>query len=64
MLIDNYLKLDTVHAGDRRTALLDMKAALDSINFGYPLDEVNWLAWKSSPRGGMKTKAEKREGES
>ena len=60
----DYLKLDTVHAGDRRTALLDMKAALDSINFGYPLDEVNWLAWKSSPRGGMKTKAEKREGES
>jgi integrase len=51
----NYILTDSAYASDAEAALSDLKAQIDSVNFGYSLAGLNWQAWrKSKTKKGLK----------
>lgn len=51
----DYIQLNNAYAPNVKAALTDLKAQIDSINFGYSLAGINWQAWcKSKTKKGLK----------
>ncbi len=51
----NYIHPDSAYSSDVEAALADLKAQIDSVNFGYSLAGINWQAWcKSKTKKGLK----------
>ncbi len=51
----DYIQLDNAYAPNVKAALTDLKAQIDSVNFGYSLAGINWQAWrKSKTKKGLK----------
>ena len=44
----DYIQLDNAYAPNVKAALTDLKAQIDSVNFGYSLAGINWQAWRKS----------------
>lgn len=44
----SYIAADSVYSPDVKASLADLKAQIDSINFGYSLAGINWQAWCKS----------------
>lgn len=51
----SYIAADSVYSPDVKASLADLKAQIDSVNFGYSLAGINWQAWcKSKTKKGLK----------
>ncbi len=44
----SYISTDSAYAPNVKASLTDLKAQIDSVNFGYSLAGINWQAWRKS----------------